>query len=226
MRGKCWQRRELETALEVLRSAGTLRAGGMFIDVGANIGALAVYALKSGVFSKVIAAEPDPHNFAILKRNVALNGFEQRVHAIEAAVSNTNGHLMLARHRKNYGAHSVEGSARINATQTITVDAVTLDEVLRQQDVAPEEVALVKIDVEGHELSVLEGMGSLLQARVPILVELTVEYGDDERLGKFKALLAPFYERVLDLSDETWAGQVEPISDCRWRSSQSDLLIY
>ncbi len=227
MRGRCWQRRELETAIDVLQSAGALRAGGMFIDVGANIGAVAIYALRSGVFTKVTAVEPDPHNFAILTSNIALNDFEQRVRAIKAAASDTTGHLMLARHRKNHGAHSVEGSARSNAVQTITVDAITLDDVLRQQDVAPEEVALVKIDVEGHELSVLEGMRSLLQVRVPILVELTAERGNNERLERFKSLLCPFYEHVLDLSGESPVSRPsQSISAFRLRNSQSDLLIY
>ncbi|HEX5599944.1 MAG TPA: FkbM family methyltransferase, partial [Hyphomicrobiaceae bacterium] len=89
------------------------------------------------------------------------------------------------------------------------------------------EVALVKIDVEGHELSVLEGMRSLLQVRVPILVELTAERGNNERLERFKSLLCPFYEHVLDLSDESPVSRPsQSISAFRLRSSQSDLLIY
>src|SRR5690606_22699688 len=95
MAGRCWQRSTFERALETLRATGTLRAGGVFIDVGANVGALSIYALKSGAFSEAIAIEPDPHNFSILNRNIALNGFDNRISAVEAAASATAGELQL-----------------------------------------------------------------------------------------------------------------------------------
>lgn len=227
MAGRCWQRSELEWAVQMLRSAGVMRTGGVFVDVGANIGALAIYALKSGAFSNVVAVEPDPHNFAILTRNIALNKFESRVWAIEAAASATAGQLMLARHRKNYGAHSVESTVHSKPEECIGVRALALDDILALHGIAPEQVALVKIDVEGHELSVLDGMRSLLQARVPILVELTAEHSDVERLQRFKSVLCPCYDHVLDLSQVSLDPQsAQSLSDFRWRAFQSDLLIY
>ncbi len=226
MGGRCWQRRELETAIEVLRRNGVFRTGGVFIDVGANIGALSIYALKSSLFSEGIAIEPDPHNFAILRRNLSLNGFEQRVRAIKAAASGGAGRLQLVRSSKNHGAHSVERSFRSGCSECIEVEALTLDDVLVREGVDAHRVSLVKIDVEGHELAVLDGMGRLLDSRVPILVELTAERVDVERLQRFKALLSPHYERVLDLSDDVEKAQLSrPLCDLTWRGSQADLLI-
>lgn len=226
MGGRCWQRRELETAIGALRRAGQFRMGGVFIDVGANIGALSIYALKSGLFSEGIAIEPDPHNFAILNRNLSLNGFEQRVRAIEAAASRGAGRLQLVRNSKNYGAHSVERSFRSGRGEGIEVEALTLDDVLAQEGVDADRVSLVKIDVEGHELAVLDGMSRLLEARVPILVELTADRDDVERLQRFKALLSPHYDRVLDLSDGIENAQPSrSLCDLTWRTSQADLLI-
>ncbi len=227
MAGRCWQRQELEAAIDALRRAGVFRAGGVFIDVGANIGALSIYALKSDLFSEGIAIEPDPHNFAILRRNLVLNGFEHQVRAVEAAASAAAGQLHLVRHSKNYGAHTVEQAFHSVRDDSICVQAFTLDDLLAQQAIDPDQVSLVKIDVEGHEISVLAGMRRLLDARVPILVELTAERGDAERLRGFKALLRPHYARVVDLSngaEEAQAGR--PLPDLTWRSSQADLLIY
>ncbi len=227
MAGRCWQRSELDRAIAALRGANALRTGGVFIDVGANIGSMSIYALKSGVFSRAIAIEPDPHNVAILTRNFALNGLAGRACAIAAAASAATGALRLIRHRKNHGAHSVESHSRADAQDCIGVPAVTLEDVLARQAVAPGEVALVKIDVEGHELAVLEGMGPLLQAHVPILVELTADRSDGERLRRFKARLCPHYDRALDLSrDPADTRRVRPLPDLEWHASQADLLIY
>lgn len=226
MAGRCWQRSTFEAALEVLKAAGVFRSGGVFVDVGANVGALSIYALKSGAFSKAIAIEPDPHNSAILRRNISLNGFDDRMCAIDAAASASAGDLQLVRHRKNHGAHSVETSFHSSAADCITVRAVTLDDVAAQIAVV-DDVALVKIDVERHELAVLEGMGTLLRVHVPILMEFTAERGDAERLRRLKALLGPHYDRVLDLSHApAGAHLTEALPDLTWRASQSDLLIF
>ena len=227
MAGRCWQRRELETAIDALGNANALRRGGLFIDVGANVGALSIYAMKSGAFSGSIAIEPDPHNFALLTRNVSLNGFEHRVQAVEAAASAASGHLLLARHRKNHGAHSVESTFHTRPAECVGVRAFTIDDLLGEYAVVPNAVSLVKIDVEGHELAVLEGMSQLLQARVPILLELTAERADLERLQRLKTLMSPRYEYVIDLSNGSTASRpAQPLSDLTWRASQADLLIY
>lgn len=222
MTGRCWQRRELETAIGALRAANALRQEGVFIDVGANIGALSVYAIKSGVFAGGIAVEPDPHNFAILKRNLSVNGLDQQVHAIDAAASDAKGHLQLSRHGKNQGAHSVESTFGSPSFDCIRVAAVRLDDLLHEHAIAPEDVALVKIDVEGHELAVLEGASELRHARVPIMVELTAERRDGERLERFKRLLLPYYSRALDLN----VDRPCPLADLAWRADQVDLLLY
>lgn len=224
MAGRCWQRSTLEAAIEALQAVGALRTGGVFIDVGANVGALSIYALKSGAFSNAVAIEPDPHNLAILKRNIALNGFDDRICAVEAAASACAGKLQLVRHRKNYGAHSVETSFHASAADCINVRAVTLDGVVSQTTVP---ATLVKIDVEGHELAVLEGMGGLLETGVPILIEFTADRGDLDRLERLKGLLCPHYDSVLDLSEgPAGAHLAESLSDLKWRAPQSDLLIY
>lgn len=221
--GLPWQRRELETALHRLRQAGRLRPDGVFIDVGANIGSQTIYALLSGAFARAIAIEPDPHNFGILQRNLALNGLEDRVLAVQAAASASSGTLQLAQHRHNFGAHSVEPSFISDPADSISVVATTVDELLERYGVAPVQVGLVKIDVEGHELSVLQGMTSLRNARIPVLLELNADPRDAGRIAVFKALFAPHDRLVANLNDVT---PPLSLSQLGWQTSQADLLVY
>ena len=70
-----------------------LRPGDVFVDVGANIGYFSVLAASVvGDDGAVFAFEPDPDNFRLLRRNVALNGQQASIVAVQAA---------LAEHRKN-----------------------------------------------------------------------------------------------------------------------------
>jgi FkbM family methyltransferase len=221
--GRSWQRRELEAAVATLRTAGRLRPDGGFIDVGANIGTHTIYALRSQAFARAVAIEPDPHNFDILMRNLALNALADRVEAVCAAASAASGTLQLARHRKNQGAHSVESAFVAQPVDSITVRAVAVDELLVQLAIAPEQVGLVKIDVEGHETAVLAGMAGLRRARVPVLVELTAARGDSDRMVTFKSLFIPGYDQVVDLSRPS---EPVPVAALEWRAPQADLLVY
>lgn len=221
--GRPWQRRELETAIALLRQAGRLKPDSVFIDVGANIGSQTVYAMRSGAFTRAIAIEPDPHNFEILKRNLAINALESRVTPLCAAASAAAGSLQLARHGKNFGAHSVEPGFVAHPARSISVTADTLDELVRQQNLAPDQVGLVKIDVEGHEQAVIAGMAVLRRARVPILVELTAAPADSDRIAAFKSLFVPGYQWVANITN---GSAPVTISELQWQTPQADLLIY
>jgi FkbM family methyltransferase len=140
---------------------------GLFVDVGANIGlytcALA-HRLQDG--GSVIAVEPFPRAAEILRENVRLNRLSN-VEIIEAAASNTTGEVTLFEpptHRPASSGHvrvddpggwRPVGSARV----------IRLDEHL-----ADYQVEAVKIDVEGHELAVLEGMSSVIDGCRPTVL--------------------------------------------------------
>ena len=222
--GRPWQRRELETSIATLREAGRLRPDGLFIDVGANIGAQTVYAMRSGAFAGAVAIEPDPHNFEILERNLIVNGLTDRVQAIAAAASAASGRLRLVRHGKNQGAHSVEVAFVSKPAGELEVPAATLDEITQGLGISPDQVALVKIDVEGHELSVLKGMAELRRASVPILVELTANPADAARMDTVKSLLLKNYGQVLVVGTKQFSPF--PLRALALQEFQSDLLVF
>src|SRR5437660_1383132 len=69
-----WQRREIDTAVDVLSAAQRLPANAVFVDVGAHIGTHTIYALRTGRFARAVAFEPAPRNADLLARNLEANG--------------------------------------------------------------------------------------------------------------------------------------------------------
>ena len=134
-----------------------IRPGATVLDVGANIGCFSlVAARRAGTQGKVYAFEPGPDNFALLTRNIELNELTN-VTPIPKAVGNEPKTLILTL-GEDSDQHSLFGPAMVAATGAIPVECVALDDFLegRTPDV-------VKIDVEGSELSVLDGMRQTIE---------------------------------------------------------------
>jgi FkbM family methyltransferase len=128
-------------------------AGGVFVDVGANVGTYAmVLARHVGASGKVIAIEPHPVTHARLAFNCAASGYTQ-VTLVAAAAGPADGELMIETDGDNLGAsHIVSGEAKGNA---IRVPSLRLLRIL--DDAGLSRVDALKIDVEGFEDRVLTG---------------------------------------------------------------------
>ena len=219
--GRAWQRDQLTRALEALRDRSRLTQGGTFLDIGANIGALTIYALLSGNFSNAVAIEPAPANRAILERNLAENGLRDRVTVIAAAATDAPGEARLHLDEKNLGAHSLEAGFSMSPGATLTVPADRLDSLLRENAVDPSSITLAKIDVEGHEFSVLEGATGLLGAAPPLMIEIVFDATADR--DRLEALLPSPYSHCLDLDR---AGAACPLTAFKPAASQHELLVF
>jgi FkbM family methyltransferase len=127
--------------------------GGVFVDVGANVGTYAmVLARHVGTGGKVIAIEPHPVTHARLAFNRAASGFTQ-VALVAAAAGSSDGELMIETDGDNLGAsHIVSGDSAGNA---IRVPSLRLQHIL--EDAGVSHVDTLKIDVEGYEDRVLTG---------------------------------------------------------------------
>ncbi|MBI2133053.1 FkbM family methyltransferase [Candidatus Woesearchaeota archaeon] len=130
-----------------------VKEGDVVLDIGAHVGYYTLMLARLvGDKGKVYAFEPEPSNFALLRKNVDVNGYGNVV-LVNAAVSNKKGKVRLYVSDSNHGDHRIypNGSSR-----HVEVDCVVIDEFVR------EKVDFVKIDVQGAEGAVVEGMSKTI----------------------------------------------------------------
>jgi FkbM family methyltransferase len=141
-------------------------AGGVLVDVGANIGAISVPLAKHvGSAGRVLAIEASPDVFPYLVRNVALNGLTN-VTCVEAAVVERPGDVpFFAPPAEHFGMGSLAPQFYVSP---VTVRGLTLDQLLAEANIST--VDVLKIDVEGAERGVLQGAEGLLRGPQPPLV--------------------------------------------------------
>ena len=167
-----------------------LNSGDTFVDVGANIGLMSIFA-RQAVDSngQVWAFEANSSTFTILERNLELNDFAN-VLCFECGLgANRETKLLYDNWEINRGAAStvVQGKG----AKAIEISILTLDEVAEQQGIIP---TMIKIDVEGMEEEVLIGAENIIRQHRPILiVEFSEERGDNSR--------EKVYNKILSLSD-------------------------
>ncbi len=137
--------------LGVLR--GRIRDGFTFVDVGANIGAYALFvAAHAGPNARVLAVEPQPAVFDRLAYNIRLNPFGT-VKAVDCAVADKAGELTLFIDPRNSGESSVKVVASSQAGM-LRVPARPLVDLLRDEGFT--RLDAIKLDVEGAEDIILE----------------------------------------------------------------------
>ncbi len=124
----------------------------VFVDVGANLGAYSCIAGVHQVAPRIVAFEPDPDNFANLRRNVALNGLAT-VETRNEAVGAQRGMARLS-----IGSADNRGLSAIHPEGDCRVSMTTLDAAF---PLVGSTIA-IKIDVEGYEPEVLRGATNLL----------------------------------------------------------------
>ena len=129
-----------------------LRPGDTVVDVGANQGMMALTAAWAvGSTGKVFALEPHPITFARLQKNLQVNG-ATHVSATNAAVGSSEGTTMFSDGRDDSGNS-------VTPDGPLQVPVRTLDHLLAG---GGQQIALLKIDVEGYEKFVLEGAAQTL----------------------------------------------------------------
>lgn len=134
-----------------------VRPGDIVVDAGAHIGSFSL--LVSDKARRIIAFEPEPENFELLRLNAAPHG---NIEAHRKALWSGTGEGKLYHNRSNSGGHSLLGPG--GATDyALDVDLVRLDEVV-------EEANFIKMDVEGAEIEALKGSSEILRSCHPVIV--------------------------------------------------------
>jgi FkbM family methyltransferase len=161
----------------------TLKQGDLFVDAGAHVGSYTIWAIELG--ASVVAIEPDPDAVAMLRENLALNGYSADVR--QAAVADRPG-----------TAHFTAGGGVLNhlippgepvPADARPVDVVTLDDVIGDRVVAG-----VKVDVEGAESLVIRGAMRALRERRIKLIQF--EWNSATLFGESREETAAFLESL------------------------------
>lgn len=141
-----------------------IKEGSAVIDIGANMGYYTLlFAKLVGKKGKVYSFEPEPNNFALLKKNISINNYHN-VNIQQKAVSNTNKKINLYLSKKSTGQHTIAPSRFCD--KKIQVKSIRLDDDIN------EKIDFVKIDVEGAEYHVLSGMKNILKnQKIKLLLE-------------------------------------------------------
>ncbi len=143
-----------------------VRPGMTAVDVGANLGLYTVLlSFLVGPAGRVVAFEPDPHHFALLLKNCALNACAN-VEAHNLALGRGSGRFFLHKEILNSGNNFL-GAGGMHSRNEMEVDVLSIDEFL--PTLRPD---LVKIDVQGWEVEVLRGLRRTLSATPHIALYL------------------------------------------------------
>lgn len=202
-----------------------LTSGSTFLDIGANKGDFTILgASLVGPAGLVVAIEPERENFEVLRRAITINRVNQ-VRAVRVALTNYTGDTTLFL-GKYSGWHSLKlGPAASYGKQT--VPARRCDDVLRELGVNA--VDVMKIDVEGAELEVLQGATeTLARGKTTILLDFHRAHGVHpnelqallNELGYAAFETAPPYKALPGLTDQTREALFRPMEPSRSTDSE------
>ena len=141
-----------------------LSEGMTFVDVGAHVGLFSLPALHwVGKRGKVVSFEPHPDNYVMLVENARRNDLEDRLIAVQSAISDVKATVNLHRSTFNTGDHRLFHQGGRNA---IKVPCTTLDEYFP----SGAKVDVIKMDVQGAEAAAFRGMKRVLEENQDIQV--------------------------------------------------------
>ena len=197
------------------------------INIGANIGDTALPLAKASG-KKVIACEPVPRTFELLRKNVEHNQMAPQVDCRQVAIATQEGTMeMLAPQDSGHsevksqnGKQGFDSRYDQGHCQVMQVPSLPLDELVSRCKRLPEEVALVWSDTQGFESEVIASGSTLWKAGVPLWVEVAPQgleiHGG---LARFESLCREHFrqlildEQFLDASRDQTPHTIEHISE-------------
>lgn len=144
---------------DILFLESLIRPDDVCLDIGGNIGLHAVFMARKARKGKVFSFEPIPINTTMISLNSALNNLDN-IHIIPNIVSNISGSQNISV-SEDYAYSSIIPTTRKKTIRSQEFSSITIDDFAVKYD---NHVDIVKIDVEGAELLVLEGAQTLLSS--------------------------------------------------------------
>jgi len=204
-----WEKESLKIWAHLSKEANTI------IDIGANTGVFSMLACNNNPDAKIIAIEPIDINFGILMKNILKNKFH--IHPVKAALSNVSGtaKMYMKKDQLNYMT-SVNDNRYLDPPQQpgtpevveVEVPTYTFQEIDELYNYP--KIDLVKIDVEGHEVPVLENMMDRIKKDRPILL---IEVIGDENADQINKMFKPLGYKFISIDEQNISRVVESVWD-------------
>lgn len=168
--------------------AASIEGDDVVWDVGANLGVFSLLAADRAVDGRVVAFEPFAPTASRLEDNVKLSDPAAPVDVVDVALWDEAGETELGLDRDELGTQTPTLDPR-SGQQTITVRQAAGDELVDEELPAP---TVVKVDVEGAELSVLDGLEETLasaECRLVYVEDHSTLWGSDDAGDDLRARL-------------------------------------
>jgi FkbM family methyltransferase len=189
--------------------ATTKDGGATFVDVGAWIGPMALYA--SPRVQRVIALEPVPGVFKELSENVAANAVN--IDAWNAAVDNASGTITL--YHEAPGGKGSALTSSFGSSNPVEVRCVTFADI--DAAIGPDKKVVLKVDIEGHEYRIIDDLVAFAKLRrAPTHLSLHprfIWYDKRAQSGGLGARMAAYVETANAIRKLATVGRV---SGGRW----------
>lgn len=148
----------------------------LVLDIGANIGHMALLEAKSCPNSTVWAIEPDPRNIEDLSKNIRLNSYDNiQVDQLAIGANSGEKHLQLAE-QPNLNKMTDISDDDLGSERKVQVDVVTVDSLIERADIDESVPVILRMDTEGYETKILDGASELLKSNRPIYVFIELHH--------------------------------------------------
>jgi FkbM family methyltransferase len=208
--------------------------GGIMLDIGANVGRMAIPRAILGDAPLIFCAEADELNYRCLAANIHDNGLVGLITAEHVAISDREGYLPLER-RKMPGSHRIVYDGAV--PQAAAVPCTTLDRFVERHGIDLSEVTFVKVDTQGSEVHVLAGASRVLaEPHIAWQIEVAPSHlrlaGSDPQV-LFRTLTERF-SHFYDMNPYAEGSRLRPIADLssalayleRDDAAQTDVVVY
>jgi FkbM family methyltransferase len=162
------------------------------IDCGANVGYSSAWMLSTFPTAKLIAVEPDPHNAAVLRQNLAPYGNRARV--VEAGVWSSSGRLVLREEMLGNGREWARQVRLARDGEPESFPAVDIATLFAESGC--QEISILKIDIEGAEVEVLTNGDRSWMDKVR---NFAIELHDDTPFGDSRGPFAESFAAEFDM---------------------------
>jgi FkbM family methyltransferase len=188
----------------LVRWLAGFRRDAVFLDIGANVGRYSILAAMAGGY-RTVAVEPFSVNYEILRANVDLNGLADRLTTLRAAIHDETGEGLLSYSKVEAGAADQHFAVETDQTvygRSERTEGYRLDDLVATGAIPfPEHI---KIDVDGGESRLIDGMAETLADRRLKSIRLEIRLDDEANCSAMARLAAAGFDCAVDDDEKNY----------------------